>query len=112
MSDDQIQQRAELDQLQSELASRMSITHFARTAVASMIAFILSGGVAKLVVDSAKLPYLAMAGLAAILGLVTFAVVHYVRGRRAQRVEETRYARMMELRHALHLDDPASLLPG
>lgn len=112
MSDDSTQQRAELDQLQSELATRMSITHFAKTAISTMVALILSGGVAKLIVDSAKLPFLAMAGIAAVVGLVLFAVVQYVRGRKAQVYEDTRYARMMELRQALHLDDPAMLLPG
>lgn len=112
MSHDKVQQRVELDQLQSELSSRMSITHFARTAVSGVIAFILSGGVAKLLVDSKKLPILAIVGMAVIAGLVIFAIVQYVRGRRAQRSEETRYARMMELRHALQLDDPAALLPG
>jgi len=90
----------------------MSITHFARTAVASVIAFILCGGVAKLLVDSRSLPILAIVGMAVILGLAIFAAVQYVRGRRAQRSEDTRYERMMELRRSLQLDDPAALLPG
>jgi hypothetical protein len=112
MTADPVQQRAELDQLQSELASRESITHFARTAVSTTVALLLGGGVAKLFVDSTRTPYLAWGGTVVVLGVVVFATVQYVRGRRAMKSENERIERMLALRRELRLDDPSALLPG
>lgn len=112
MTADPVQQRAELDQLQSELASRESITHFARTAVSTTVALLLGGGVLKLYVDSRSTPYVAWAGAAVVLGIALYAVVQYLRGRRARKSENVRIERMLALRRDLRLDDPSALLPG
>lgn len=112
MSDDKLQHRAELEQLQGELETRQSITCYSKAIVACVVALILGGGTLKLFIDSARAPYVAWIGSLLVLGLFTFAVVQTLRGRKAMRDEDVRYRRMMELRQLLNLDDPSALLPG
>jgi hypothetical protein len=107
-----IESSFKLEQLQSELASRQSVVHFAHTGVSLLAAALLSGAAGKQCWD---LPedkmFLALPAILATLGLAVYALVHYVRGKKVRAVEEVQFDAMMNLRRTLKLDDPASLLP-
>ena len=100
--------------LQSELASRQSVLHFAHFAVSSILALIAAGTVAKLAWDvDIKperevfiIPVAVFAGLCFVYGLV-----RYLYGRRALKKELVSFARLQDLRRQLNLEDPSALLP-
>jgi hypothetical protein len=102
----------ELEKLQSELSSRQSVVHFARTGVAMFLAAIVAGAAGKQCWDlpEGKL-YLALPAIVLALSLLTYSLVHYVKGKRCRAVEQKRFGHMMNLRRALKLDDPSALLP-
>lgn len=100
-----------LEALQRELADRRSIVHLAHAGVATVTAFIFGGAAAKLFWDSIRLPYLGVAAAGVALLCLLYAWVNYRRGNRLLTDERQRFEAMMEMRQALHLDDPAALLP-
>jgi hypothetical protein len=103
--------RSELERLQESLATRQSILHFAHTGVSFIVAMLLAGAAAKLFWDSVRVPLAAFAATAVSLGLVTYGLSHYGKGRRALADELKRYAELLELRRQLKLDNPSQLLP-
>jgi hypothetical protein len=103
--------RSQHERLQASLATRQSILHFAHAGVSCLVAMILAGAAAKLFWDSAKVPYLGFLIIAAVLGLVSYGVVHYRKGRRELAEELKRYGDLLELRRKLQLDNPSKLLP-
>lgn len=103
--------RSQHERLQASLATRQSILHFAHSGVSFLVSLILAGAAAKLFWDSAKVPYLAFAVVAVVLGLVSYAAVHYRKGRRELAEELKRYGDLLELRRQLQLDNPSKLLP-
>ena len=103
--------RAELDRLQSGLADRRSIVHFARSGVAVVVAMIFACAAAKLFWDSAKLPYLGIAASVFALAAAIYSLVQHRRAKRLRDDENARFAKLQALRRSLHLDDPAALLP-
>lgn len=104
--------RAELEQLQLELATRQSTTHFAHAAVSLTVALIIAGAAAKLFYDSAKVPYLGFLATLAALGLFTYSTIRFRRGNRALKQEVAQFEKLKGLHRALGLDDPSTLLPG
>lgn len=103
--------RSQLERLQAGLATRQSILHFAHSGVSVIVAMIFAGAAAKLFWDSAKVPYVAFGATVLVLGLVSYALVHYRKGRRELADELKRYGDLLELRRQLHLDNPSTLLP-
>jgi hypothetical protein len=103
--------REQLERLQQELSARQSTSYFAHAGVSLVVAFIFGGATGKLMWDSAKLPYLALVGVAVTLGLVVYALARYRQGQKTLADELRRYETMLELRRRLGLDDPAALLP-
>jgi hypothetical protein len=103
--------RSQHERLQASLATRQSILHFAHAGVSCLVAMILAGAAAKLFWDSVKVPYLGFLIIAAVLGLVSYGVVHYRKGRRELAEELKRYGDLLELRRKLQLDNPSKLLP-
>jgi hypothetical protein len=103
--------RAELDQLQSELADRRSIVHFAHSGVAVIVAMIFACAAAKLFWDSAKLPYLGIGASAFALAATIYSLVQHGRAKRLRDEENAQFEKLQALRHALQLDDPSALLP-
>ena len=103
--------RSQLERLQETLSTRQSILHFAHAGVSFISALILAGAAAKLFWDSLKVPYVASGVTALVLGLVSYGLVRYFKGRRELAEELKRYGDLLELRRRLHLDNPASLLP-
>jgi hypothetical protein len=101
----------ELESLRAQLASRASTAHFARTAVALVAAFVFTGAGAKLFWDSIRFPRLGLASVVVAVGLVGYAAVHYLRGRRELKRELQLFESLKGVRRSLRLDDPASLLP-
>ncbi|RKH07959.1 hypothetical protein D7V97_20875 [Corallococcus sp. CA053C] len=111
VSADQLEKRARFDQLQESLATRQSTTHFTHAGV-SVIAFMLiSGAAGKLFYDSLRTPFLAWGATTLALGLLAYAFVSYRKGRVVLTDELQRYETLLALRHELHLDNPAALLP-
>lgn len=104
--------RAELQKLQQELSIRQSTTSFAHSAIALVVALLLSGAAAKLFWDSIKLPYLGILAALASVGLALFAVARYRLGKAQMQTEERRFAELQSLKRTLGLDDPAGLLPS
>lgn len=100
-----------LEQLQSDLSDRRSIVLLAHSGVAFVTAFIFGGAAIKLFWDSIRLPYLGIAAAAIALACVIYGLVNYLRGQKLLADEHRRFGLMMEMREALHLDDPAALLP-
>lgn len=100
-----------LEQLQSELSDRRSIVLFAHAGVAFVAAFIFGGAAGKLFWDSIRLPYLGVVAAAVSLACMLYGVVNYLRASRILAAEHQRFEVMMEMRQALHLDDPSALLP-
>jgi len=82
--------RARLPELQAQLAVRQSTTHFARAGVALVACVVFS---------------------VAAIGLVVFAWGQYRRGMAHHRREMELFASLQAVHRALHLDDPAALLP-
>lgn len=101
----------ELASLRAQLASRSSTVHFARTAIALVLALIFTGAGAKLFWDSIRFPRLGLAAILVAIGLVSYAGVHYRRGRRELKRELELFESLKGVRRSLRLDDPASLLP-
>ncbi|WP_244238288.1 hypothetical protein [Corallococcus terminator] len=111
MSADHQEKRARFDQLQESLATRQSTTHFTHAGI-SVIAFMLiSGAAGKLFYDSLRTPYLAWGAALLALGLLVYGYVSYRKGRVVLDDELKRYETLLALRHELHLDNPAALLP-
>lgn len=111
MTNDPRELQAELERLQTELASRASTTHFAHTGVSLIASTIFASAAVKLFIDSAKVPYLAFAAVLVSVGLAGYALVQLLRGRTRLAKELEQFAELQAVRHALQLDDPASLLP-
>jgi hypothetical protein len=117
--------QAQMEGLQKELASRASTVHFAHAGVASVAAFIFLCASCKLLWDAygprvlhpfweAHRPLVAqLAAMAAAvsLGLASYAVSRFIRGRKVLRRELERFAEFMALRRRLGVDDPSVLLP-
>jgi hypothetical protein len=103
--------RSQHERLQASLATRQSILHFAHTGVSLLVALILAGAAAKLFWESVKVPVLGIAVAAVALGLVSYSLVRYLKGRRELAGELKRYGDLLELRRRLHLDNPSKLLP-
>ena len=108
MSDPQI----ELERLQSQLASRKSITHFAHSAVSFVIALILSGAAGKLFWDLEEEKHVWAWEVALIaVSIGGYALTRYLTGRKLLAVELQRFEALKALRRTLKLDDPSALLP-
>ncbi|HUM11916.1 MAG TPA: hypothetical protein VLT82_13280 [Myxococcaceae bacterium] len=103
--------RARLSQLQAQLAVRQSTTHFARAGVALVACTIFTGAAAKLFWDSIRFPVLGAGSVVVAIGLVVFAWIQYRRGQAHHRRELELFASLQAVHRALHLDDPAALLP-
>jgi hypothetical protein len=103
--------RERLPELQAQLAVRQSTTHFARAGVALVACAIFTGAAAKLFWDSIRFPVLGAASVVLAIGLVVFAWVQYRRGVAHHRRELELFASLQAVHRALHLDDPAALLP-
>lgn len=106
--------RAELDRLQAQLSSRRSTVHFARMAIALLVAFIFGGASTQVFSDVegrvGQLLGYGMVGLS--LGLVAFAVGSFLIGKGALKRELSSLEELRRLRRELRLDDPAALLPS
>jgi hypothetical protein len=109
---DPLESRAELDRLSEQLSARQSVTCFAQSAIALVLALIFAGTAAKLFWDSLRTPLLGAAASALAAGLVVYAVIRYLRGKRLLRTELAGFERLQGLRRELKLDDPSALLPG
>ena len=103
--------RAELERLQSELADRRSIVHFARAAVAVTASLILACAAAKLFWDSAKVPYLGFVATGLALAAAFYSLAQHRRAKRLHAQENERFQTLQALRRTLQLDDPSALLP-
>lgn len=103
----------QLEALQQRLASRKSIIHFARGAVASLLGCMLLGGSIKLWLDlpSGK-ALLGVPGFVLSAAVFAFAVVNLVRGQRLVVRERASFETMLSIRRVLRLDDPSALLPS
>jgi len=101
----------ELARLRAQLASRKSTVHFAHTGVALVMALIVTGAAAKLFWDSIRFSRLGLVAVLAAIGLVAYAVARYRRGKQELERELALYQSLKDVRQALRLDDPASLLP-
>ncbi len=104
-------QRAELERLRAQLASRASTVHFAHTGVSLVVAFIFTGAGAKLFWDSIRFPRWGLLAVLVAAGLVLYAAVQYRRGKRELARELALFESLKGVRHSLRLDDPSSLLP-
>jgi hypothetical protein len=107
------ERRRELDRLQDQIATRLSITHFARGAVATIFSLMIYGLAA--LFEWGKngrdvTPYaLPVAGVASLLML--FALSRFWLGYRAHLREVVLFAELKSLRRELKLEDPSALLP-
>lgn len=107
------ERRRELDRLQAQIATRLSITHLARGSVATIFSLMIYGLAGlfewgKNVHDEA--PYaLPVAGVASLLML--FALSRFWLGYRAHLREVVLFAELQSLRRELKLEDPSALLP-
>jgi hypothetical protein len=103
----------QLERLQAQIATRLSITHLARGAVATVFSLMIYGAAAlfewgKNTIDVA--PYaLPVAGVASALFL--FALSRFWLGYRAHLREVVLFAQVQSLRRELKLEDPSALLP-
>ena len=108
----QSEAQAQLALLQGELAARASTVHFSHAAVALIVGLLCAGGTGKLFWDLSEqkvhwgIPAVTVTGL-----LLIYSLVRYLRGKRALAVELSRFELLKTLRHTLHLDNPAALLP-
>ena len=103
--------RSQLERLQERLATRQSILHFAHAAVSLIAALLFGGAAVKLFLDSARAPVLGLSATVVALGLLTYSLVRYAKGRRELAEELKRYGDLLELRRRLQLDNPSMLLP-
>ena len=103
--------RARLPELQAQLAVRRSKTHFARAGVALVGSAIFTGAAAKLFWDSIRFPVLGAVSAVIAAGLIVFAWRQYRQGMSHHRRELELFASLQAVHRALHLDDPAALLP-
>lgn len=104
-------ERTLLNELQGELADRASTTQFAHSGVSLVFALMLAGAAAKLFWDSFHFPVLGVMAATAALGLSTYAVIQYLRGKRSLVNEMTMFDSVLDLRRGLGMDDPSVLLP-
>lgn len=104
--------RAELDSMQAKLASRKSISHFARAAVAIVWALICAGAAGKMLWDLRLelVDFMTPAAIAAAV-LLAYGLVHWMLGRRELVKELELFSHVKQLREQLRLDDPEALLP-
>ncbi len=103
--------RARLPELQAQLAVRQSTTHFARAGLALVACVVFTAAAAKLFWDSVRFPVLGVLAAVLAVGLVVFAWIQYRRGIAHHRRELELFASLQAVHRALHLDDPAALLP-
>lgn len=103
--------RARLPELQAQLATRESTPHFARAGVALVACTLFTAASAKLFWDSIRFPVLGALAVLLALGLVGYAWIQYRRGQVHLRRELELFASLQAVHRALHLDDPAALLP-
>ena len=109
---------AAFEALQRELSSRRSVLHFAHAAVSLVVALIAAGTAAKLYWDLTH-DYLKHAEWVEVIWVavgvtafcVVYAIVRYLVGRRALRVELVQFGKLQALRQQLGLDDHPNLLP-
>ena len=100
--------------LQRELASRKSVLHFAHSAVATILALIAAGTVAKMVWDLDIRPdteIFVYPVAAFCVACFVYGFVRYLVGRRELQKEIASFAQLQTLRKQLNLDDPSALLP-
>ena len=104
--------REQLDSLQATLASRKSISHFARAAVAIVWSLISAGAAGKMLWDM-RLELIDFMTPAAVVAavLLAYGVVHWLLGRRELAKELELFSSVKRLREQLRLDDPDALLP-
>lgn len=103
--------RARLPELEAQLAVRQSTTHFARAGVALVASAIFTGAAAKLFWDSIRFPVVGALSAVVASSLIVFAWTQYRRGMSHHRRELELFASLQAVHRALHLDDPAALLP-
>ena len=103
--------RARLPELQAQLAVRRSTTHFARAGVSLVACGIFTAAAAKLFWDSIRFPVLGVVSAVLAAALIVFAWIQYRRGVAHHRRELELFASLKAVHRALHLDDPAALLP-
>ena len=103
--------RARLPELQAQLAVRRSTTHFARAGVALVASATFTGAAAKLFWDSIRFPVLGALSALVASSLIVFAWTQYRRGMSHHRRELELFASLKAVHRALHLDNPAALLP-
>ncbi len=106
------ERRRELDRLQAQIATRLSITHLARGAVTTIFSLMIYGLAA--LFEWGKTPRLApyslpVAGVASLLML--FALSRFWLGYREHLRELVLFAELKSLRRELKLEDPSALLP-
>jgi hypothetical protein len=111
-SSSQADTRQKMETLQAQLAARASVLHFAHSAVSTIVALILGGAAGKLFWDlePEQLPLAVLAATVSGL-LLVYAFVRYLLGRKAYQVERHRFEALKDLRRALSVDDPSTLLP-
>ena len=108
------ERRRELDRLQAQIATRLSITHLARGAVATIFALMIYGLAA--LFEWGKntprdvMPYALPVAVAAS-ALMLFALSRFWLGYRAHLREVVLFAELQSLRRELKLEDPSALLP-
>jgi hypothetical protein len=104
--------RAELDSMQAKLASRKSISHFARAAVAIVWSLICAGAAGKMLWDLRLelIDFTTPAAIAAAV-LLAYGTVHWLLGRKELAKELELFSAVKVLREQLRLDDPDALLP-
>ncbi len=104
--------REELDSIQAKLASRRSIMHFAKAAVAIVWGLICFGAAGKMLWDL-RLELVDFTTPVAVLAcvLVAYGLVHWLLGRRELQKELALFQSVKHLREQLRLDDPNALLP-
>ncbi len=103
--------RVQHDQLQAQLATRVSIGHFAHAAVSLIFAVIASGVAGKFFWNGEGYRELAIVASVGVGCLMLYSLVRYVAGRRYYRTEKSAFARLKALRLVLQADDPAAFLP-
>ncbi len=100
--------------LQRELASRVSVLHFAHSAVATILALIAAGTTAKMVWDLDRHPETEIFVYpVAAFSMVCFiyGFIRYMWGRKELAKELISFAKLQSLRRQLNLEDPSALLP-
>jgi hypothetical protein len=103
--------RARLPELQAQLAVRQSTTHFAARGGGAGGLGDFTGAAAKLFWDSIRFPVLGALSALVASSLIVFAWTQYRRGMSHHRRELELFASLKAVHRALHLDDPAALLP-